>query len=102
MTAVISSLPCHLRPVMLSSLCEEEISHGPEKPDSGELHRIISSHFGDDRFVMGLRQIYSVSKGNSDSQEALALIMGTRIYSVSDLRRIVRGKQQAWSVRTRA
>ena len=39
MSAAISKLPLHLRPVMLSCLYEDEISHGSEMPDSGELHR---------------------------------------------------------------
>ena len=64
------------------------------------LNRIISSHFGDDRFVMGLRQIYSVSSGDSDREEALITIMATRIYSVCDLRRTVREKDQARGVKT--
>ena len=47
---------------------------------------------------MGLRQIYSVNKGDSDPKEALDTIMATRIYSVCDLHRTVRGKDQARGV----
>ena len=62
MTAAISRLPPHLRPVMLSSLYEDEISHGAEMADSGELHRNSASEC---HWIHNLKNIHPQASGQS-------------------------------------
>ncbi len=95
--AALDKLPSGLRPTRLSSLYDQEVKHDGEISGSGnELALQISSHFGDDRFVIGIKQILALmEEHDADTREQyLRYMMATRVYTVENLRVQLEGSEE--------